>query len=228
MNSSAKTSYHHTNLRQALLDQAFAVVAERGLEGLSVRELARTVGVSTAAPFRHFKNRQALIVAMAELAAASLRASFLQALKDCAPLPPLERFAALGRAYVQWATAEPVYFRVMNDQAAMGEVPEMFQDHLVTLSLMGELLLPIYGNDPKRLALTLVGARALVYGLARLASDGQLRNWVPEAQILALQESVITLFTRHMAESAGIAWTREDEQLPLLDLAQHGMKPAPR
>ena len=147
MNSSAKTSYHHTNLRQALLDQAFAVVAERGLEGLSVRELARTVGVSTAAPFRHFKNRQALIVAMAELAAASLRASFLQALKDCAPLPPLERFAALGRAYVQWAAAEPVYFRVMNDQAAMDEVPEMFQDHLVTLSLMGELLLPIYGKQ---------------------------------------------------------------------------------
>lgn len=214
--ASRETPYHHNNLRQALLDEAFAVVRTRGLEGLSVRELARNAGVSTAAPFRHFKSRQALINAMAEIAAADLRATFMAALQKAAGLPPLERFAALGRSYVQWAAREPVFFRVINDPAAVGEVPVLLEDHKATYGVMADLLAPVYGDDPKRLALTLVGARALVYGLARLASDKNLRLWVPESEFLALQESVINLFTRHMAESAGIIWSEPEGAPPSL------------
>ena len=216
------SNYHHDNLRQALIDEAFKMVHARGLEYLSVRELARNIGVSTAAPFRHFKSKQALIIAMAKVAAGDLRMSFERALKQVDALPPLEKFAALGRTYVQWAMREPVYFSVMNDPAALGDVPELYDDHRVTLSLMALQLLPIYGNDPRRLALTLIGARALVYGLARLASDGQLRNWVDDGDALAVQEAVVTLFTRHMAESAGITWSANDRSVDEAQVHLHG------
>ncbi len=204
------STYHRENLRQLLLDEAFAVVRTRGLEGLSVRELARNLGVSTAAPFRHFESRQALISAMAEIAAVDLRQSFMRALEAATSLPPLERFAALGRAYVQWAAREPVYFLVVNDKATVDAVPALLDDHKTTYTLMSDQLLPIYGNDPGRLALALVGARALVSGLARMASDKNLRLWVPEADFLALQEAVINLFTRHMAEAAGFSLAVDD------------------
>lgn len=217
-------SYHHENLRQALLDAAFVMVGERGMEGLSVRELARNIGVSTAAPFRHFKNREALVIAMAKVAAADLRRTFTQALEGIASMPPLEKFAALGRTYVQWAMREPVYFALINDPAALGDDPELFEDHKVTYSLMAAQLVPVYGKDPKRLAITLIGARALVYGLARLASDRQLRNWVSESESLALQESVINLFTRHMAVSAGMAWDDESAPVDRVNIHLPGMK----
>ena len=58
--------YHHGNLREALLVQAMTTLREGGVEALSLRELARAVGVSHAAPRRHFPDRQALLDALAE------------------------------------------------------------------------------------------------------------------------------------------------------------------
>ena len=57
-------AYHHGNLKQALLERAAEVIAEKGLEGLSLRGLARDLDVSHAAPRRHFPDRESLIAAM--------------------------------------------------------------------------------------------------------------------------------------------------------------------
>lgn len=83
MSDVAERRYHHGNLREALLDRAAQIVSERGVADLSLREIARDVGVSHAAPRRHFPDRQALLDALAlhgfhrlgeELAAATQRA----------------------------------------------------------------------------------------------------------------------------------------------------------
>ena len=72
--------YHHGNLRGALLDAAERTVRERGVQALSLRELAREIGVSHGAPRRHFPDRQALLDALAE-------SGFERLAPNCAPPP---------------------------------------------------------------------------------------------------------------------------------------------
>jgi AcrR family transcriptional regulator len=103
-------AYHHGNLRAALLERAAEVIAEQGIEGLSLRGLARDLGVSHAAPRAHFADRNALL---AELAKDGFRRSIeaMNAGAAEAGLDPVERYRALIRSYVQFALENPACFR---------------------------------------------------------------------------------------------------------------------
>jgi AcrR family transcriptional regulator len=107
-------SYHHGDLRRALVEAAAGLVAERGAAGVTVREVGRSAGVSHAAPYHHFPDKDALMAAVAEegfrrFDAAQARA--LEALPGHAAAT--ERFAALGRAYVAFARSDPQFLDVM-------------------------------------------------------------------------------------------------------------------
>src|SRR5205823_7387627 len=95
--------YHHGNLRAELLARAIEVVSERGTDALSLRELARDVGVSHAAPRRHFADRQALLDALAQEGFDRLGADLRAAVEGAAPAFDA-RLTALARAYVGFAT----------------------------------------------------------------------------------------------------------------------------
>jgi AcrR family transcriptional regulator len=101
--------YHHGDLRRALIEAGLALLAEQGPEQLSLRAVARRVGVSAMAPYRHFEDREALLAALAEQGFARLADSMRDAL---APGPP-DRLVALGEAYVRFALAHPALFRLM-------------------------------------------------------------------------------------------------------------------
>ncbi len=106
-------SYHHGNLREALLRRAVQVIADSGVEAVSLRGLARDLGVSHAAPRRHFADRRALLAALAQ---EGFRRS-LQAMEDGAREAgddPIARHRALGRSYVRFACEDPAYFRAIN------------------------------------------------------------------------------------------------------------------
>ena len=100
-------SYHHGNLRQALIDAALALLEEGGVEALSVRSAAQRAGVSPGAPFRHFASRTALLTALAEEATSQLRQRVEAAVQDAAHAAPLARFTSLGQAYLGWACEHP-------------------------------------------------------------------------------------------------------------------------
>ena len=106
-------AYHHGNLRQALLERAAEMIAENGIGALSLRGLARDLGVSHAAPAAHFRDRRALLC---ELAREGFRMSVeaLHAGADAAGPDPVARYRALGRSYVQFARDNPSYFRAIN------------------------------------------------------------------------------------------------------------------
>jgi len=117
--------YHHGNLREALLERAAEVVAEHGVEALSLRGLARDLGVSHAAPSRHFADRRALI---SELAKEGFRRS-VEAMREGAEAAgpdPVARYRAIGRAYVRFACEKTALFRAIQHP----EVRDVADDEL--------------------------------------------------------------------------------------------------
>jgi len=104
--------YHHGNLRRALLDAALALFAERGTFDFTFRELARAAGVTHNAPYRHFAGRPELLAALREEGLSRL-ALHEEAALATAGADPRAKVTALGEAYMKFALAEPVVFRLV-------------------------------------------------------------------------------------------------------------------
>ncbi|NIL77332.1 TetR/AcrR family transcriptional regulator [Rhodococcus sp. B10] len=104
--------YHHGDLPAALLERAEQTLRERGSGGLSLRELARDIGVSTTAPHRHFKTKQALLDALA-LTGFDRLDEFLTTSQEGAGESFAERLAAVARAYVDFAAGNAALLDLM-------------------------------------------------------------------------------------------------------------------
>jgi AcrR family transcriptional regulator len=107
-----RRGYHHGNLREALIRAALDLIAEKGPFGFTFADAARSAGVSSAAPYRHFRDRDALVADVArrgfELFAAQLDRAWNEGKPD-----PLTAFEAMGRAYLAFARDEPAYYSAM-------------------------------------------------------------------------------------------------------------------
>jgi len=104
--------YHHGDLKQALLDSGLALLAEKGIAGLSLREVARHAGVSHSAPYRHFADKVALLAAIAGLGFQRLGEAMKQAVADH-PGDPKRQLVAAGIAYVNLAVDNPEITHLM-------------------------------------------------------------------------------------------------------------------
>ena len=108
----AKRGYHHGNLKQALVEAALTLIADRGPQGFTMAEAAKLADVSAAAPYRHFTGREELITELARQGFI-LFADLLEfAYKDGQP-SPLTAFEAVGRAYLAFARAHPGHYVAM-------------------------------------------------------------------------------------------------------------------
>lgn len=110
--SSRRDSYHHGDLRRALLDAGRELLAQRGVDGLSLREVARRANVSQAAPYHHFADKAELISAIVQRGFEDFSAA-LRAGMDRAGESALQRLTGMGLAYVQFAVANPNLFRLL-------------------------------------------------------------------------------------------------------------------
>jgi AcrR family transcriptional regulator len=109
----SKAAYHHGNLKPALIAAALREVAEEGPDGFSLRGVARRAGVSAPAVYRHFADKEALLVAMAADCSERLAATMIAAVAVVPPDDPLEQFRATGIALVQFAVAHPEHYRAL-------------------------------------------------------------------------------------------------------------------
>ncbi len=107
----AKRSYHHGDLRNALLDAARAILEEESLAALSLRAVARRAGVSHAAPYRHFPNHESLLVELAIEGFAELHTGIVEA--GTATGAESDRIANLGAAYMRFVARRPALTRLM-------------------------------------------------------------------------------------------------------------------
>lgn len=179
----SRASYHHGNLRDALLAEAIRVIEAQGVENVSIRQLAKNLGVSAAAPFRHFADRTALLTAVAEQATENLSQAVGAALEEAAVQSPWQQLLCIGEAYLSWARAHPSHFLVVSDRRLID------YEASATLRMRNEAIrqrmrqllaqatgLGVGAVQPEVCVLML---RAMVYGLARMQADGQLQEWLP-------------------------------------------------
>jgi len=113
-----KRRYHHPDLKQALLDHAVRLIEEEGLRGFSLRKLAVRAGVSHAAPYRHFENKDEILVTLMLEGHKRLRRAILAASERCKGTAA-DKYLAMGRAYLEFAQKNSEYLRVMFSAEAM-------------------------------------------------------------------------------------------------------------
>ncbi len=161
----SRKDYHHGDLRRALIAEGTAMLGEIGPAGLSLREIARRLGVSHNAPYRHFDTREALLAAIATAGYEALAEQTGKAAGD---------MAARGFAYVAFALKHPAVFRLMfSDLIDRSAFPEFSVAAQVSLDRASREIGTAYGNEPE----AVMAAWSFVHGLAQLLLDGQ----VPES-----------------------------------------------
>lgn len=171
MSTSVQPSYHHGDLRRALVEAGLELLGEGGAEGLGLREVARRVGVSASAPYRHFPSRQALLAAIAREGFLRFDAHLLAAGDG---VPPAGRLAAMAEAYVRFALANRALFALMFSPEISKEAnPELMEAASRSYRSLADLAAP--GEDAEGRRERAVAVWSLVHGLSTLLLDDQIR-----------------------------------------------------
>jgi AcrR family transcriptional regulator len=164
------SGHHHGDLRNALEQAALELVAEKGPHGFSLNEASRRAGVSVAAPYKHFADREALLAALAATGYREQRRRFAAAVETVEN--PADQLAAFAAAYVRFAAEEPALFDVTFyaglDKARHPELAEAGDTLLATLTPIAARVAP---NDEAAFDLLLRIASA-AHGLAVFLRQG--------------------------------------------------------
>ena len=111
-NNDGPRSYHHGNLREALIQAALELIAQKGPAGFTFAEAARHAGVSQAAPYRHFRDRDELMASVALRGFEQFEAALARGWDDGRP-EPIAALVRLGKIYLEFARAHPAYYAAM-------------------------------------------------------------------------------------------------------------------
>ena len=193
---SQRDTYHHGDLRNALLKRAAEVIEEHGIEALTLRGLARDLGVSHGAPNRHFKTRAHLLSALAEDGYSGLTHATLSA-ADAAGPDPWIRLNAMGRGFLHWvfdnrasfrAICHPDVSRYADDalRAAIRRFREAIRDAVADAQRAGR-------HPEARLDLLTLYTKAVPFGAAMMLFDGLFEDHRNTTDRDALIEELIEL-----------------------------------
>jgi AcrR family transcriptional regulator len=173
--SGASDTYHHGDLKRALLEAAFEMLDAEGTDGLGLRELARKVGVSPAAPYRHFRSRQALLEAVS-IEGFKRFSAMMEAKQADTPEP--QQLAAMAEAYVRFALVQPALFRLMFSQQVDKRANKAL--HQAAIDAYASLAKAAAREVPEAPSEGAVIAWAFVHGLSMLLLDDQLLGVSPQ------------------------------------------------
>ncbi len=171
--------YHHGALRDALLRAAEGELAEKGIEGFSLRGVAKRAGVSHAAPAHHFKDTGALLTTLAaegfrRFVAAQTRR------QETAEQDGLSQLVAAGLGYVEFATANPALFRLMfSSRRPDHDDPALAAAARAAFGQLVADVARLRGADPwadSSVMLDVMAAWAMVHGLGDLLNAGRLKH----------------------------------------------------
>ena len=174
-----RRSYHHGNLRRALLDEALSTIRAEGVDALTLREIGARLGVSRTALYRHFADKNALLRAVATEGFRTFRQKLVAAWEEGGRGP--EAFDAMGVAYVRFAIQNPSHYRVMFGGFVDPKAcePELAAEAAGAFQALVDALVALQRDGIIRGDNTVTMARfvwAVVHGVAMLGIDGQLRE----------------------------------------------------
>ncbi len=181
--------YHHGNLKEALMRAALELIAEKGPAGFTFAEAARSAGVSPAAPYRHFRDRDELLANVAMRGFAQFEAALAKAWEHGRP-HPFAAFERLGRAYLQFARDEPAYYSAMFEAGVpVDSSPELRQ--------AGERAFGVLRNATEAL-------------IALIPASSRPPAMMVALHIWALSHGIASLFGRGDAARRSLPMTSED------------------
>lgn len=167
-------SYHHGNLREALLLKGLALLESSENADISLRELAREVGVSANAAYRHFANKDALLLAMSSEGFTRFTQGQDEALRN--GKTPMEQYRLAGRAYIDFACQNPALYRLMFGRfSASHRTDDAESAGNIAFQGLIKMIAAVLQADPKSPQVNgaAIHAWSLVHGLCTLILDGQ-------------------------------------------------------
>jgi len=194
-----KRAYHHGDLRAALLECAAQIIREQGIGFVSLREVARRLGVSHGAPAHHFKSKASLLTALAVQGYERLAETVIAELAASGTTDPRRQLETIGTGYVRFAVDNPEHFGMMFRRERLDESDvELMRASEVCFGLLVrtvhacELAGYLRGGVSETVS---VAAWSMVHGLAALWIDGRLEDRVserdPKALALALSHLLV-------------------------------------
>jgi AcrR family transcriptional regulator len=195
--SSTGGSYHHGDLRNALLEAAMKLLEENGPAAVGLRETARRAGVTHGAPYRHFENREALLAAMATRGFDTLKEKLGE--EATKSKVPARLVLALGRTYIDFARAHPaLYLLMFGPGIRRDQHPDLQASSDAAIDVIREVIGQLPGVQDKRSAT--LGAWALAHGLSHLIADHQLPLDIAEgAPLDALVTNILKVYISGLA-----------------------------
>ena len=191
----SKPTYHHGDLRAACLSAAMELLDESGETELSLRAVARRAGVSPAAPYRHYTDREALVSAVAALGYRELA----QRMAAAHPSPSTpEQLTSVAVAYVQFALERPALFRIMFGEPCHRDNDERVAATSAVTQYLREIVGRVFPQADAEGMATAIWA--LVHGLAYLHLDGKLDASTPSAVADRVTAAIGALLTATNAD----------------------------
>ncbi|MGA7486765.1 MAG: TetR/AcrR family transcriptional regulator [Xanthobacteraceae bacterium] len=197
---SGPRGYHHGNLKEALINAALELIAQKGPAGFTFAEAARWAGVSPAAPYRHFRDRDELLADVARRGFDQFEAALARAWGGGRP-DAFTAFDRLGRAYLQFARSEPAYYSAMFEAGippeASPELREAGERAFAVLRGATERLVAIMPaqNRPPVLMMAL-HIWALSHGIASLFGRGDAARRALPMSAEDLLEAAVLVYLR--------------------------------
>lgn len=192
-------AYHHGDLPAALLGAVQSTVADYGVSGVSLREVARRAGVSHSAPAHHFGSKAGLLTAFAATGYRMLAEAVLKEAAALGPADPAAEMSAVGQGYVRFAISHPEHFEVMFRLDAINPAAPEFTAardaaYGVLAAAVGRCAAEgrLHGRSPELVAAT---GWALAHGLAALWISGRLSERTGEHEPQRLAAAALDLFT---------------------------------
>jgi AcrR family transcriptional regulator len=198
--SRGERGYHHGNLKEALVRAALALIAQKGPAGFTFAEAARWAGVSPAAPYRHFRDRDELLASVALRGFEQFAAALSRAWDDGRP-EPFKAFERVGKAYLEFARTEPALYSAMFEAGVPLETnPELRE--------AGERAFAVLRSATERLVATLPAQNrppvlmmalhiwALSHGIASLFGRGDAGRRALPMSPEELLEAAVLIYLR--------------------------------
>jgi AcrR family transcriptional regulator len=196
----AARGYHHGNLKEALVRAALELIAEKGPAGFTFADAARWAGVSPAAPYRHFRDREALLADVARRGFEEFAAALAKAWDEGRP-DVMSAFDRLGRTYLAFAKSEPAYYSAMFEAGVPldtdRELREASENAFAVLRAAAEKLvglMPPQGRPPALMVALHVWS--MTHGIASLFGRGDAARRALPMRPEELLEAAVLIYLR--------------------------------